>query len=109
MTNQVYIYILFGSLLIISLGFIVTKHFKIISTSSLSILSVPDEGYSSNMMRILNLISTFYCVICFTLMSVYLYIFTYFPEIQQHLGYFDCYKSYLLKCRPIISNLIVYI
>jgi hypothetical protein len=46
-TNQVYIYILFGSLLIISLGFIVAKHFKIISTSSLSILSVPDEGYSS--------------------------------------------------------------
>jgi len=52
--NQVYIYILFCSLLLWSLCFIATKHFKIISTSSQSILSVPDEGYSSNVSSTLN-------------------------------------------------------
>ena len=44
MANQVYIYIIFCSLLLWSLCFIVSKHFQIISTSSLSILSLPDEG-----------------------------------------------------------------
>jgi hypothetical protein len=62
-TNQVYIYILFCSLLLRSLCFIATKHFKFFSTSSQTILSVPDERYSSNVSCTLNWISTFIIVL----------------------------------------------
>jgi hypothetical protein len=36
------------------------KTFKIIWLSNISILSVPDEGYSRNALWALNLLSTFY-------------------------------------------------
>ena len=41
------------------IGFIVPRNFKLFGFSNLSILSVPDEGYSRNASWALNLISTF--------------------------------------------------
>jgi hypothetical protein len=73
-TNQVYIDILLCSLLLWSLCFIVTKHFKIISTSSQLILSVPDEGYFSNVSHTLHLISTFVIVLLGQISSTKFYV-----------------------------------
>ena len=110
MANQVYIYILFYCLLLWSLCFITSKHF--ISTSSICILSVSDEGYSSNVSCTLNLISTFslcylgggegggwesFPPLSFTLTSVYYhciwYVFFYYSffwrGVQHFLEYDD--------------------
>jgi hypothetical protein len=46
-------------------GFIAPKHIYIVWLSNVSILSVPDEGYSRNVPCALNLISTFYFNIYF--------------------------------------------
>ena len=67
------LFVLFVAILFRPFELIGPKHFEIICLSNLSILSVPDEGYSSNVpdegysknvLFPLNLISTFYSVQC---------------------------------------------
>jgi hypothetical protein len=65
-------------------GLLACKTYKIIWLSYLSILSVPDEGYSRNALCALNLISTFYSIVatfCTASCLIKHYKFLYFPFI----------------------------